>query len=264
MNDLIPMMVAPLILVHLFYIVAVIKKNLSVIDTAWGLGFILIALVGTYLSKGQNHQENLVSILVILWGLRLALFIHSRNRGQAEDFRYANWRKQWGDKANFMAYFKVYLLQFGLMLVVGLPLFSAHYSGQNPLSVVNYLGVLIWTIGFGWEAVADFQKSRFKSDQKNKDKVFQEGLWAFSRHPNYFGEALLWWGIALTSFSKHHYLGFIGSAFITFLLVKVSGVPLVEKRHENNPDYQAYAQHTPVLIPSLSKILKSLRLFLTC
>lgn len=258
MSDVLLMIISPIVLIHIFYGVAVATKNLSVIDTAWGLGFILISLVGCFLSGFNSSRENILCLMILIWGLRLAIFIHSRNHGKGEDFRYANWRKDWGDKTNLIAYFKVYWLQLVLMLVVGLPIFAVHENKDNIFSGINIAGIIIWIFGLSWESIADYQKSQFKKIKSNEHKVFQGGLWKFSRHPNYFGEATLWWGIALVSVNHTHYIGLIGSAFITFLLLKVSGVPLVEKKQEHNPEYQIYASHTPVFLPNPSKILKSL------
>ena len=255
MNDQLYMIVGPLVLIHIFFITAVIKKNLSVIDTAWGLGFIFITLTGCFLNGWNNSRENIVMLLVTIWGIRLTSFIHFRNSGKPEDFRYANWRKEWGQKTNIIAYFKVYLLQFGLMVIVGTPLFASHLNNNQNLMWFNYLGMAIWLTGLIWESVADLQKSRFKANVKNQTKVLQSGLWAYSRHPNYFGEAFLWWGISLVSLDGTNLWAIIGPAFLTFLLWKVSGVPLVEKRHEKNPEYIAYKEKTPVLIPSVKLIL---------
>jgi steroid 5-alpha reductase family enzyme len=255
MNDQIYMLLGPIVLIHFFYAIAVIKKNLSVIDTAWGLGFILIVLAGCILNGWQNIRENIQLILVSLWGARLALFIHSRNTGKGEDFRYANWRKEWGDKTNLIAYFKVYWLQFFLMLIAGLPLFAGH-SSNGGLIWINYLGIGIWLVGLLWESIADYQKGQFKAIAANQHKIYQGGLWKFSRHPNYFGEFFLWWGIALVALDGYNNWALIGPAFLTLLLWKVSGVPLVEQRHEKNPDFQAYKDSTPVLIPSLKKMFK--------
>lgn len=255
MNDQIYMLFGPLILIHIFYITAVIKKNLSVIDTAWGLGFIIIISTGCFLNGWSNPRENLLMILVTIWGFRLTSFIHFRNSGKAEDFRYANWRKEWGQKTNLIAYFKVYLLQFVLMLIVGIPLFAAHTTSDKNLFWYNYLGIAIWLTGLLWESIADIQKSRFKAIKENETKILQSGLWAYSRHPNYFGEAFLWWGISIVPLDGTNTWSLIGPTFLTFLLWKVSGVPLVEKRHEKNPEYMAYKSKTPVLIPSLKLIL---------
>lgn len=259
MSKVIFMLLAPLVLLHVFYLIAVIKKNLSVIDTAWSLGFIAIALTGVILNHAHNFHELIVSILIMTWGLRLAFYLHLRNHGKPEDFRYANWRKQWGKKTNLIAYFKVYWLQYFLMLIVALPIFAVHTSTSVTFYFYHYLGIVIWLVGLIWETVADNQKSVFKSNRDNLHKVFQGGLWKFSRHPNYFGESLLWWGIGLVAFNPDSAWSLFGPLFITILLWKVSGVPLVEKRQENNPEYQKYASHTPVLIPSLSKILSSMK-----
>lgn len=250
------MLIAPLILLHLFFIYAVVKKNLSVIDTAWGLGFILIAFQGCNLAHWGNFRENILFTCVTIWGLRLTTFIHFRNRGKGEDFRYANWRKQWGHRTNVVAYFKVYWLQYFLMLIVALPLFAAHNSDDTNLYWFNYLGIVLWATGTIWESVADMQKSKFKAVPTNHDKVFQGGLWSLSRHPNYFGEALLWWGIALISLDGKNYWALTGAAFINLLLWKVTGVPLIEERHAKNPVYQTYKSQTPTLIPDLKKLLK--------
>jgi len=259
MNDKYCMIVGPILLIHLFFAVAVVKKNLSVIDTAWGLGFILMGLIGSFLGQWASSRELVVLGMVALWGIRLSLFIHSRNSGKGEDFRYANWRKDWGKNTNVIAYFKVYWLQIFLMIIVGLPLFAAHESTDSQLNWINILGIVIWTIGLTWESVADYQKNIFKSIPGNHNKVFQGGVWAFSRHPNYFGEAFLWWGIALVSLDGNNSWALIGPAFLTFLLWKVSGVPLVEQRHANNPEYQAYKARTPVLIPSFKIMFRKKR-----
>jgi steroid 5-alpha reductase family enzyme len=254
MSDIILMILGPVLLIHLFFIFAVMKKDLSVIDTAWGLGFIVISLIGSLINRGSNLREVLVTLLIALWGIRLAVFIRLRNHGKGEDFRYANMRKKWGDKTNFIAYFKVYWLQIVLMLVVALPLFSVHGTENYTLRWFNYLGVFLWLVGLTWESVADYQKSQFKNKKENHDKIMQEGLWKLSRHPNYFGESLLWWGIALVAMDTSHSFGLLGAAFITLLLWKVTGVPLVEQRHDKNPQYQAYKAQTPVLIPSLKRL----------
>lgn len=256
MNHYLIMILAPVLMIHLFYLTAVIKKDLSVIDTAWGLGFVLISFVGVILSDFSNPRELLISAMVLIWGLRLAVFIHFRNHKRPEDFRYAQWRKDWGDKTNLIAYFKVYWLQLVLMVIVAAPIFEAHHNDETALSGLNYLGVVLWAVGLIWESVGDYQKSQFKKDPQNKNKIMTKGLWSLSRHPNYFGESLLWWGIALVTVSQNRYLGLIGSTFITFLLWKVSGVPMAEKKEEKNPAYQAYKAQTPALIPSLSKLMK--------
>lgn len=256
MNHHFYILFAPLVLIHVFYLLAIKQKNLSVIDTAWSLGFILISLTGTWLSHFENTHENILALMVFIWGLRLSLFIHFRNHGKGEDFRYANWRKEWGERTNLIAYFKVYLLQFVLMIVVALPILAIHHSSSENWTFINWTGVVIWFVGLSWEAVADYQKSAFKKIPGNQHKLCQKGLWSLSRHPNYFGEAFLWWGIGLTAFDSNSWWGLIGPAFLTFLLRYVSGVPLLEAKHVHNPEYQIYASQIPVMIPSTKKIVK--------
>lgn len=250
------MALGPLILIHCFFILAVSKKNFSVIDSIWGIGLMLIALIGIFLSKGENLIENIIALMVVIWALRLSLYIHRRNKGQAEDFRYSEMRKNWGNRANVMAYFKVYLLQFVLMLVVGLPLFAIHFTPDAQFGIKEGLGLFMWCFGLAFEAIGDQQKNKFKKIPANKLRVCREGLWSLCRHPNYFGEALLWWGIGVFCINADHWWAFIGPAFLHFSLLKISGVPLLEERQKNNPEYQAYMKETPRFIPSLSKILK--------
>jgi steroid 5-alpha reductase family enzyme len=251
MTDLFLMALGPLLLIHITYYFAVKKNDLSVIDTTWGLGFIALSLMGNILSKFSNPREILILVMVLLWGLRLSLFIHSRNKGKPEDYRYTQMRNNWGENANRIAYFKVYLLQFGLMLVVGLPIFAIHYSLPSEFLFLDYFGFGLWFVGLLWEAVSDNQKSEFKKTHKHE--ICDVGLWFYSRHPNYFGEVLVWWGIGAVSLLSRNSWGIFGSIFINFLLLKVTGVPLVEARHDKNPDYQAYKNATPTLIPNLLK-----------
>lgn len=251
MTEYFIMLIPSLILIHLFYLFAVIKKNLSVIDTAWGLGFILISLTGAKLNHFDHLKENITMLMVLLWGIRLASFIYFRNKNLGEDFRYRNWRNEWGEKTNQIAYFKVYLLQFFLMSLVALPLFAVHQSNTPQLSLLNIAGIVTWGIGLIWETVADYQKSQFKKKIENQNKVMKTGLWSLSRHPNYFGEILLWWGISITVFNIEIWWALIGPLILNLLIWKVSGVPLLEVKHADNLEYQLYKAATPTLIPRL-------------
>lgn len=251
MTDSLLMALGPLVLIHFTYFIAVKKNDLSVIDTVWGLGFIALAFMGNLLSGFSNPREILIFVMVLLWGLRLSFFIHSRNKGKPEDFRYTQMRNNWGENANRIAYFKVYLLQFVLMLLVGLPLFAVHFSLFTEFLFLDYLGIGLWLTGLIWESVADYQKSAFK--KTHHEKICDVGLWFYSRHPNYFGEVLVWWGIGAVSLMSRNSWGILGALFINYLLLKVTGVPLVEARHDKNPEYQAYKKTTPKLIPNLLK-----------
>lgn len=254
MTDLLLMLAGPLLLIHILYIIAVLKTDFSVIDIGWGLGFVLIGSIGAFLSDFTYGLENLLFALIALWGLRLAGFLYLRNKGRPEDYRYKDMRTRWKDKANRDAYFKVFLLQYGLMLIVALPIFSAHFAQKSEIGVMNLLGVLVSLFGLLWESVADAQKNAFKKRPGNAHKLCNQGLWSLSRHPNYFGEILFWYGIFFVSFHGERFWSLLGPLFIHFLLLKVSGIPLIEKKHENDPEYEAYKKTTPKLVPALSKL----------
>jgi 3-oxo-5-alpha-steroid 4-dehydrogenase 1 len=246
------MALGPFVLVHITYYFAVKKNDLSLIDSIWGLGFIALSLMGNILSKFSNPREMMIFGMVLLWGSRLSGFIYSRNHGKPEDFRYTQMKKNWGKNPNRVGYFKVYLLQFTLMILVGLPIIAVHFAETTHFYFLDYLGAALWFVGLSWEAIGDYQKNEFK--KKHKDEVCNVGLWHLSRHPNYFGEILLWWGIGAISLLSHNTWGILGSALINFLLLKVSGVPLVEKKQEKNIAYQTYKQSTPKLVPNLLRI----------
>lgn len=259
MSDLLLMASGPLLLIHLCFFLAVLKKNFSLIDVIWSLGFISISLTGCLLNQFSNWRENLIFFLVLLWGLRLSGFLFMRNAGKPEDYRYASMRKDWGGNANSSAYFKIFWLQYSLMLFISLPLIVAHFYPAREVMLLDYLGFILWSLGFTWEAIADYQKNKFKQIPGNLQKICQIGLWQYSRHPNYFGEATLWWGKFFITASTGNFWGLLGVTLLNFLLLKVSGVPLIEKRHDANPEYQQYKKDTPTLIPSIANILKSLR-----
>ncbi len=254
MKDFYFMCLSSFILLNINYLIAISKLNFGLIDIAWGLGFILISLTGSVLNEFSSIKENLIFIFVLIWGLRLSIYLATRNIGAPEDYRYQDMRRRWSKSANFQAYFKIYLLQFFLMQIVAIPIFNAHFEKNFNLSVINYFGIFLWLFGFTWETIADYQKSTFKKNPQNKHLLCQVGLWNLSRHPNYFGEAILWWGIGLISFTQEKFWVLIGPAFIHFLLLKVSGIPLIEKRHEKHPDFKDYKQSTPAFIPRITKL----------
>lgn len=255
MQEVLFMALGPFVFIHVTYLVALSRKDFSVIDTAWSIGFMLIALAGCFLSNFSNSLENIILIVVLIWGIRLSWFLHSRNMKNGEDARYKAWREEWGEKANQIAYFKVYLLQYGLLIVASLPIFAIHLSPNQEWSLLTVVGVLLWILGFTWEAVADHQKSVFK--KINPKKVCTVGLWSLSRHPNYFGEATLWYGIGLMALASQSWWALIGPLFLNFLLVKVSGIPLTEKKQQGNPEYDNYKKSTPAMIPNFFKALNS-------
>jgi len=236
------------------FIIAQAIKNNSIVDIGWGLGFIATALVLLF-TKGQFNNYNFVFVsMILIWGLRLALHIFLRARGKGEDFRYAQWRKEWGKNAAVKAFFKVFVLQGIIMLIVALPIIIVFSSAKNQLNIFSLTGFLIFAFGFLFESIADFQLHCFKKNPENKGKIITSGLWKYTRHPNYFGEAVLWWGIAIFTIGAENYIiSFIGPIVINLLLVFVSGVPLLEKKYTGNIEWEEYKKITPAFVPVFGK-----------
>jgi steroid 5-alpha reductase family enzyme len=237
-----------------WFIISLIAKRNDVADIAWGLGFMLIAL---FLS--QMHPTNAYSkaayTLVVIWGLRLALHIGFRNSQKKEDFRYANWRKEWGNTFFWRSFLQVYLLQGFFMFIIASPLYVLAENGNRvhlaeniwPMPFSVWIG--IWVIGFLWQAIGDYQLVQFKKT-KQPGEIMTKGLWKYSRHPNYFGEILMWWAIWLmTGVPDFGLWAIISPLTITYLLAKVSGVPMLEEKYKGNPAFEAYKKQTPALFP---------------
>jgi len=252
-------LIASFIFFNLFFILAQIKKNNGLADMAWGLGFIVVALSALIYQNTYHLHQLIVTFLVVMWGLRLFFHIGLRNWKAKEDFRYVNMRKKWGKHVHLKAYFIVFMLQMSFMYLISLPIQVTHLYAVT-LDLTSYLiiglGVLLWSVGFYFEARGDHELKVFKRQPQHKGKILTTGLWKYTRHPNYFGEALMWWGIwivSLSTLSLFSVLSIISPLFITYLLRYVSGVPLLEKKYENNLEFQAYAKKTSIFIPMKPK-----------
>jgi steroid 5-alpha reductase family enzyme len=235
-----------------WFIVSLVKKRNDVADIAWGIGFVLISWVSFFLSENNETRSLILSFLVTFWGLRLAIHIYFRNKGKKEDYRYQAWRQSWGKLFYLRSYFQVYLFQGLMILIIASPVLLAH-KGQGPaINFLDLIGVSLWIIGFFFETVGDFQLSQFIKNSSNK--IMDQGLWKYTRHPNYFGETIQWWGIWIISLSTTYgSWGIIGPITITFLILKVSGVPMLEKKMAENPDFDDYRKRTSVFFPWLPK-----------
>lgn len=234
----------------LWFVVSLVKKRNDVADVAWGLGFVLMAWTSFYLSGGYGARELLINILVSVWGLRLAWHIHARNKGKTEDYRYLAWRKEWGKWFYARSYAQVYLLQGFLLFLIVSPVLMINKNFGSPLGLLDFAGVAVWLLGFYFESVGDAQLAAFIKNPANKGKLMQSGLWAYTRHPNYFGEITQWWGIWLVALSvPSGIFAIIGPLTITFLILKVSGIPMLEKKMEENPEFSEYKRRTSMLIP---------------
>ncbi len=243
-----------LVYMSLWFVVSLIKKRNDVADVAWGLGFVLVTWASFIVSNDSGIRGLLVSILVSIWGVRLAWHIHARNKGKTEDYRYAAWRKDWGRWFYLRSYFQVYLLQGLLLFLVVTPVLLINKNSGSTLNALDFLGMGIWLIGFCFESIGDAQLKRFIKDPANKGRLMQRGLWAYTRHPNYFGEVTQWWGLWLAALSVPvGWVGVIGPITITFLILKVSGVPMLEKKMAENPEFAEYKRRVSMFIPMFPK-----------
>jgi steroid 5-alpha reductase family enzyme len=242
----------------IFFVVATIIKNNSIVDIGWGLGFVLVSWILFFLGDPSVHtiEKLIVNIMVSFWGLRLFYHILKRNAYQEEDFRYKKWREDWGKWVVLRAFFQVFMLQGVFMYLVGFGVFYINMIGSQIDQIIwlFILGIIVWLSGYLFEVIGDHQLKEF-INRKNKDKkLMTEGLWKYTRHPNYFGEALLWWGIfvAVISFNAPFAL-IISPITITLLLRFVSGVPMLEKRMSQREGWDAYAKKTNVFFPWFPK-----------
>lgn len=245
-----------LVLITLLWIWSVIIKNVSIIDLFWGFGFVVVNTFYVLQSGDLNTRKILILTLVAIWGLRLTIYLAWRNIGKGEDFRYQEFRKNYGPKRYWwFSFFQVFLLQGVLIMLVSLPLLGINSSkSTGELNFLDYLGIAIWLFGFAFEAGGDYQLARFKSDPKNKGKVLNSGFWKYTRHPNYFGDSAVWWAYAIFSIAAGSYWQIIGSIIMTLLIIKVSGVALLEKTLNNTkPQYRDYIQKTNPFFPWFPK-----------
>ena len=233
------------------WVVSVIIKDASIVDIVWGLGFVLVAWVVHARADGNDGRRWLLTILTTVWGLRLSGYLAKRNLGHGEDYRYRAMRKHYGAKFPIISFFTVFLLQGTLMFVVSLPVQLGQVRRTPDVGVVGYLGALVWLIGLGFEAVGDLQLARFKALPDNKGKVMDQGLWRYTRHPNYFGDACVWFGLAIIAAeSGIGAIGFIGAIVMTILLRRVSGVVMLEKTiGRRRAGYADYIARTSPFIP---------------
>jgi len=239
-------------LMILLWLVSLALKNSSIVDIFWGTGFVVVVWAVFLLTPGGFETRKwLISILVTIWGLRLSLHILWRNWGKPEDFRYQVWRKEAGAAWWWRSFFKVFLLQGFLLWIISTPLLAAQISAQpDRLIWLDILAVPVWLVGFTFEAAGDWQLTRFKANPANKGKVLQTGVWRYTRHPNYFGDATQWWAYYLIALAAGGWWTIFSPIIMTALLMRVSGVALLEKTlKEEKPGYKEYIETTSEFIP---------------
>jgi len=244
---------ALLLVAAVFWLLSLWRNDVSIVDSLWSLMFLLVALVYSITSSNAGPREVLILVLVTLWALRLSVYITWRNHGKPEDYRYQEIRANNEPGFRYKSLYIVFVLQAVLAWVISLPLAGA-ISGQSDIGFLDYAGVALFLIGMFFESIGDMQLSRFRKDPENAGKVLDTGLWRYTRHPNYFGNFTLWWGFYLLALSAGAWWTVVSPLLMTFLLLKVSGVAMLEKDiGERRPRYQQYIRRTNAFFPGLPR-----------
>jgi steroid 5-alpha reductase family enzyme len=240
----------------LLWLASLALGNAGIVDIFWGPGFVLAGVFYLLTTPGGPTPRGLLAVgLTTVWAVRLALHIGIRNAGAPEDFRYRKWRDEAGSSFWWISLFKIFLLQAALLWIVSSPLLLAQPAGPGAaLAAGDLIGLALFVFGFAFEAIADRQLRHFKRDPANRGRILRTGLWSRTRHPNYFGEAVLWWGLGFLALPTGGWRALVGPALITFLLMKVSGVALLDAALvERRPGYSEYIRSTPSFIPRLRR-----------
>ncbi len=233
------------------WLLSLARRDASVVDIFWGFGFVLVAGAAFIVGDGYEGRKLLITLMATAWGLRLTAYLLWRNWGKDEDYRYRRMRQRYGARFPVISLFTVFGLQGALMFVVSLPLQAAQTNGPDGFTVFDWLGLAVWAVGLTFESIGDLQLARFKADSANEGKVMDRGLWRYTRHPNYFGDFLVWWGIFLVAASRPEHLWVIVSPLLmSWLLVRVSGVALLERSlKRRRPGYEEYIARTSAFVP---------------
>ncbi len=243
-------------LMTLLWAISLPLRDASIVDPAWGLVFVAIAW-STFIRHPQPgpgivDPSPLIVALVTIWGLRLSIYLGWRNLGKGEDFRYVRMRERFGSRFPAISLVVVFLLQAGIAWVVSLPIqvAQASYGVQPPITVLLVAGLALWALGLAFETVGDLQLARFKRDPSNRGKVMDRGLWRYTRHPNYFGDCCVWWGLYLIAASAGAWWTIVGPVVMTIFLVRISGAGLLERSIvDRRPGYAEYMRRTSGFVP---------------
>ncbi|ADI00103.1 protein of unknown function DUF1295 [[Bacillus] selenitireducens MLS10] len=236
------------------FIIAQIITDNSIVDIAWGFGFVIAAWVSMLATQEFTTRQLIVTGLVTVWGFRLGIFLWIRSIGRGEDYRYQNFRKNWGKHAVRKAFFRVFMLQGAFMLLLAYPILRVHASDGPGVDFFMIAGILVWLVGFFFQVVGDAQLQKFKKNKTHPEQILKSGVWRYTRHPNYFGEATMWWGIFLIVLPVElGWTAVFSALFINFLLLRVSGVPFLDERYKDNQDYQQYKRETNNFVPWFPK-----------
>lgn len=242
-------------LMTVLWLVSLAIKDSSIVDIFWGTGFVILVWLYFFITDGDEMRRLLQAAIVTIWGLRLSGYIGWRNIGEGEDKRYQKWRNEAGDSWWWQSYFRVFVLQGIIMWLVAMPLLAAqYYGGPDELIFLDILALILWVIGFAFEAGGDLQLARFKATPENEGKVMDRGFWHYTRHPNYFGDAVQWWAFYLLALAAGGWWTIFSPIIMQFLLMRVSGVALLEKAlKDKKPEYRDYIERTPAFYPWFPK-----------
>ena len=237
--------------VTLGWVLSVRLGDASIVDIMWGGGFVLQAWVYYWGSEARTTRGLLIAALVTVWGVRLAGYLFQRNAGKGEDYRYQRMRAKVGPAFWWRSFVTVFVLQGLLMWVIAMPLFAAQRTTEaGALSALDFAGAALWAIGLFFEVGGDAQLVRFKRDTANKGKLLTTGLWKYTRHPNYFGDAAMWWGLYLIAVAAGGWWTIFGPILMTYFLLKVSGAALLERGlKKSKPGYEDYMRRTSGFVP---------------
>jgi steroid 5-alpha reductase family enzyme len=237
------------------WLLSLAKRDASVVDPFWGIGFVLVVWVAFATNRHEPPRSLLLAVLTTIWGARLSLFLLWRNWGHGEDRRYQAMRAQHGERFWWVSLMTVYLLQGIILWFVSLPIQVVSVNAlASSLSWLDVVGVAVWGTGVFFETIGDWQLARFKADPNNAGKVMDRGLWRYTRHPNYFGDFCVWWGLFQIAAAGGAWWTVLSPLLMSVLLLKVSGVTLLEKTiTERRPDYAAYQARTNAFFPGRPK-----------
>ncbi len=250
LSAVIAALLAVFVYVTMWWFVSLAEKRLDVADIAWGFGIALVALVSFLFAPVYDVRLQLMMGLVVVWSARLTLHIAKRHMRSPEDARYRALARMWGAGTPLASYFKIFLLQGSLMLVVGYVFTHASVFADGAFGPLALLGLVVWLIGFTVETIADRQLRMFLRTRGADGPLMTTGLWRYSRHPNYFGEVVLWWGLGIMVLSlPYGLLGLVSPILVTYLILRVSGVPLAERELARHPEFESYARTTSVFFP---------------
>jgi steroid 5-alpha reductase family enzyme len=240
-----------LVFMSLIWLWSVKLKNAGIVDPFWGLGFVVVAIWYAYrISLTEAHQWVLLA-MVAIWGLRLFIYLFIRNYGKAEDYRYQQFRRNYGEKRYWwFSFFQVFMLQGVLLAFISISILGGMFPSQTSYPFWFILSMVLWLVGFVFEAGGDFQMARFKADPANAGKVMDKGFWRYTRHPNYFGDTMVWWAYAFMAVYNGYWWAIAGAILMTWLIVRISGVAMLEKNLKTRRQgYDEYIKRTSAFFP---------------